>query len=233
MKTATIKVRRSDNEGENGRFVTYEVPWNEGETVLGAIQQIFEFQDASLAFRYGCRFKKCGLCGMRISGEDRLACQIRLEDGLEIEPLQHLPVIRDLVVDRRPLLENLRSLELYADPDVEIDMEEWTNSDRSKGYYNTINCVECYVCHSMCPYVGNDGHPGAYVFVKLAQMHYHPQNNRDRVQQAREAALDRCIDCRLCYCPYGVKMQQTVIGEFLKRTGLDRPKPDRASEGQP
>ena len=124
-----------------------------------------------------------------------------------------------------PVLDELRRFELYADSVVETDLAEWKKSDRSERFYNTANCVECYACHSMCPHVGDDGHPGAYVFVKLAQMHYHPQNTRDRVQQAQDAGLEQCIDCRLCYCPYGVKIQQNVIGEFLEKTGRDRSKP--------
>ncbi len=223
-RTAAIKIWRTDDNGSNGRFTTYKVPWPEGETVLGAIQQIFAYQDPTLAFRFGCRFKRCGLCAMRISDEDQLACQVRLQDGLEIEPLRFLPVIRDLVVDRRHFLETLRSLEVYPDPEAQANLGEWTNSDRATRYYNTMNCVECYACHSMCPHVGEDGHPGAYVLVKLAQMHYHPQNTRDRARQARDLAVDHCLDCRLCYCPYGVKMQQYVMGGFLERAGPERSK---------
>ena len=220
MKTAAIKVWRTDDQGSDGRFVEYVVPWIEGETVLGALVRIFETQDASLAFRYGCRFRDCGLCGMQISGEDRLSCQVLLEEDTEIKPLQHMSVIRDLVVDRRPFLDELRKYELTIDPSMDLNLPAWKRSEKSKQYYNTCECVECLCCHSMCPHVGDDGHPGAYIFVKLAQMHYHPLNSKDRVEQAQLNGLENCLDCQLCYCPYGVKIQQNVIGEFLEAAGL-------------
>lgn len=220
MKTATIKIWRTEDDGTGGRFQAYTVPWEEGETVLGALRLVYEGEDASLAFRYGCRYKQCGLCGVRISGEDRLACTVHLKDGMEVEPMHHLPVIRDLVIDRRPQMKELGDLSLYADPAADPDMAAWKQSARAPRYYNCLDCVECLCCHSMCPEADN-GHAGAFTLVKLAQMHHHPRNGVDRVRQAKEAGLEKCIDCRLCHCPYGVKIQQNVIGEFLRAAGLE------------
>lgn len=218
MKTATVKIWRTEDDGSGGAYVEYSVPWADGETALGALMHIYDDQDASLAFRYGCRFQACGLCGVRVSGEDRLACRTPLEDGQTIEPMHHLPVIRDLVVDRRGLLEDLRDLALHADPEAELDLPAWRKTDRADKYYNTCNCVECLCCHSMCDEAGGNGHRGAFALVKLAQMHHHPANNRDRAAQAMEAGLEACIDCRQCFCPYGVNIQRYVIGALLEET---------------
>ncbi|MDP6172760.1 MAG: 2Fe-2S iron-sulfur cluster-binding protein [Rhodospirillales bacterium] len=220
MKTANIKVWRGGEGGADGHYQEYQVPWEEGETVLGALQHVYEQQDASLALRYGCRYKVCGLCGMRIAGEDRLACTVHLKDGMEIEPMQHLPLIRDLVIDRRPQMEELKSLSLRADPDQETDMVAWKQTEAAGHYYNCFDCVECLCCHSMCEKADN-GHSGAFTLVKLAQMHHHPRNAHDRVGQARDAGLEDCVDCRKCHCPYGVKIQQNVIGEFLRAAGME------------
>ncbi len=220
VKTAAIRIWRSEDGGAGGRFEDYEVPWEDGETVLGALQHVYEQEDASLAFRHGCRYLQCGLCGVRISGEDRLACTVHLKDGMEIEPMHHLPVVRDLVIDRRPRMEELRTLALQADPKLDQDMEAWKKSDAAPRYYNCFDCVECLCCHSMCP-EADDGHAGAFTLVKLAQMHHHPRNGEDRVRQAREAGLEKCIPCRKCHCPYGVKIQQNVIGAFLGAAGME------------
>lgn len=129
---ATIKVWNSDPEsGVAPGLVSYEVPYQEGDTVLQALLNIYESQEP-IAFRYGCRFKKCGLCAMEINGRPRLACRTPLKDGLTVKPLRSLPVIRDLVIDRDPAFRVLIPLQ----PWLVIDGPEGdrrTGEDRRTG----------------------------------------------------------------------------------------------------
>ncbi len=93
---------------------------------MGALFQFQEKFDDSLAFHYSCRGAVCGTCAMLINKVPRLACRTQVasllkgelqmnlvpysaieeitvpwnpEEEILVEPLPHLPVIKDLIVD--------------------------------------------------------------------------------------------------------------------------------------
>ena len=112
-----IRVSRFDPERERApRLEEFDVSGvDPGESVLGVLQRIRESVDSTLAFRFGCRFKGCGLCTVEIDGRALPACMIRATEGMEVGPLRSFPVLRDLVVDRRPLTAFFARQQLYLD----------------------------------------------------------------------------------------------------------------------
>lgn len=224
MKTVRLHIRRTDENGTDAGLQTYEVPTEPGDTVLRALQHIYSAVDSTLAFRYSCRFKNCGLCGVRVSGRSRLACLLPLEDEMTVEPLSNLPVIRDLVVDRRPLFDELRNLKLFPIAEGKVEKSQ----DDLSMYYKLASCLECLCCHSECTAVGDgEGFAGPFVMVKLAQLHFHPRDGYDRQGQARELGVERCLNCRGCSCPYGIDISQDIIRPLLAQR-----KPRRSLEGE-
>jgi succinate dehydrogenase/fumarate reductase iron-sulfur protein len=184
----------------------------EGETVLGALQHIYEYQDSSLAFQYGCRFKGCGLCTMKINGRARLACATRVEEGMEFSPLDHLPVLRDLAIDRRPLTEFLARNQLYLIPSSEKKLP--AVFEIPPPYQQLAQCVECLACVSECPSfeLSNERFGGPLTFVKLAQLHVDPRDTLDRKAQAKALGIDACLTCTAkCSCPIGVPIRKAAI----------------------
>ena len=101
----TFKVYRYDpSTGENPRWDTYDVDVGAcGPMVLDAIIHIKNTMDPTLAFRRSCREGVCGSCAMNIGGRNTLACTHAWADvpgaQLQISPLPHMPVVRDLVPD--------------------------------------------------------------------------------------------------------------------------------------
>ena len=94
MSEITINIWRSNpDEGGDKGFETYTVQKNENSTILEVLIQVYERYDSTLAFGYGCRVKNCGLCAMRANGRPCYACVTRVEDGMEIRPLDHMPVV--------------------------------------------------------------------------------------------------------------------------------------------
>jgi len=212
LKTVRVHIRRTDDNGKEAGFQTYEVPTEPKDTVLRALQHIYRAVDPTLAFRYSCRFKNCGLCGVRVSGQSRLACLTRLKDEMTVEPLNNLPVIRDLVVDRQLLFDELRNLKLFPLDRGTVEKSQ----DDLPMYYKLASCLECLCCHSECAAAGDGtGFVGPFVMVKLAQLHFHPGDGADRQTQARELGIERCLDCRGCSCPYGIDIPQDVIRPLL------------------
>ncbi|MBI4491234.1 MAG: 4Fe-4S dicluster domain-containing protein [Chloroflexi bacterium] len=209
MSIKRLRVSRTSEDGSTF-WQEYTLEVDERITVVGALQRLYAEQDDSLAFRYACRFRKCGLCAVRLNGEAVLGCRAELDgEAATVEPLANMPVLRDLVNDRAWVLERLRELELYPTGEPRPVRE-----DELREYYNTIGCLECLACHSMCPKIAQ-GSAGPYLFVKLAQMHWHPWDGRDRAAQARQMGIDLCVDCAACSCPHGVNIQRSAIGPLL------------------
>ena len=92
---------------EEGRYVEYEVPRQTSQTVLDVVTYIQRKLDSTLAYRYACRVGMCGSCAMTVNGVPRWTCRTHVSavagagSTLQIAPLAHLPVVRDLATDMR------------------------------------------------------------------------------------------------------------------------------------
>jgi succinate dehydrogenase/fumarate reductase iron-sulfur protein len=193
---------------------SYSVPLDAGCTVLSALLYIREHIDPTLAFRYGCRCTKCGECAVDVDGRPRLACLTRAKGDMTISPLDNLPLVRDLVVDRSPIDKKLSEHRLYVIPNVERPLASLSVPEE---YKNLIGCLECYGCLSSCPDFDwrDEAFGGPYVFVRLAQLHLDPRDNCDRPAQAVSLGVQRCKDCAQCVCVKGIPIRRTAIATLL------------------
>ena len=103
----TFRIKRFNPESESPQpyFQEYKLETEASDTVLDALIKIRESVDESLTLRCSCRGAICGSCGMRINGHAALACKTKVvslesSDGaVQIEPMNNMPVIKDLVTD--------------------------------------------------------------------------------------------------------------------------------------
>ncbi len=145
----TIQVHRDHGVQE------YQVEVVEQQTVLDALFYIQNEIDPSLAFRCSCRVGMCGTCGMVINGKEGLACRTslyRLGKVVSIEPLRHLPVVKDLVVDMDRFLSKYQAVEPYLKPRPEVNRpvvlppHSGLREDIDLG----LECISCGLCVSAC-----------------------------------------------------------------------------------
>ncbi|MDP2726559.1 MAG: 2Fe-2S iron-sulfur cluster-binding protein [Dehalococcoidia bacterium] len=213
---ASIKVWRYDPEhGASGRLVSYQVPYQEGDTVLQALLNLYEYEEP-IAFRYGCRFNKCGLCALEVNGRPRLACRTPLKEGMVLRPLRALPNIRDLVIDRKPAFATLLPFQPWlAFEDLPDRLPRLSDPQE---HQRLMACTECLGCLSTCPAYRYDdpSSGGPFHFVKLAQMHFHPLDRLDRAAQARSLSIERCAGCLKCRCLVGIPIVKMAILPLLE-----------------
>ena len=108
-EVATLKIwRGADKIG--GRFESYEVPYEPGQSVLDGLRWISAHKDPTLAFRYSCiNANACKECMVQVDGETIYACTTRLEPrAMTVEPLGNKKLVRDLVTEIAPPQERLR-----------------------------------------------------------------------------------------------------------------------------
>ena len=63
-------------EGDQARFVTYEIDEAENMTLYMVLTEVREEQEPSLQFDFVCRAGICGSCAMLIDGRPGLACRL-------------------------------------------------------------------------------------------------------------------------------------------------------------
>jgi succinate dehydrogenase / fumarate reductase iron-sulfur subunit len=101
-----------------------------------------------VALEASCLEEACGSCAMLINGRARLACGTLLagladKDGLvTVEPLSKFPVVRDLVVDRSRLGQDLLR--------VDATLGDAKVGDASR-IQDLAACVACGACLEACP----------------------------------------------------------------------------------
>jgi len=112
-RTITYRIQRFDPDVDDvPRFQDLTMATAQGTTILGALIELHEKVDPSLALSYACRSAVCGSCAMFIQGKVRLACETQVLDverkgTVMISPLPHQTVVRDLVIDPTHFFERM------------------------------------------------------------------------------------------------------------------------------
>ena len=108
LKRATLRIRRGSST-ELARYQDYDVPYEEGMSILDALRWIRANLDSTLAIRYSCiNANACKTCMALVNGAVEYTCIARLTPNvITVEPLSKRPLIRDLVTDTVPDEEKL------------------------------------------------------------------------------------------------------------------------------
>jgi len=159
----TFKIFRCDPEtDEQPHFDTYTVPpFKKGLTVLEALFYIQEKLDGSLAFRSSCREGICGSCAMHINGKYRLACETQVADlgtdTVTVQPLGHLRVLRDLVVDMEPFFKKYKHIKPFLMPgSPPPERERPQTVGEHAQVMPSIDCILCASCYASCTVTATD-----------------------------------------------------------------------------
>ena len=103
---------------------------NCGPMVLDALIKIKNETDSTLTFRRSCREGVCGSCAMNIDGTNTLACTKAISDikgDINVYPLPHMPVIKDLVANLSKLYKQYESIEPWMQSLKNGDIKEKNN----------------------------------------------------------------------------------------------------------
>jgi succinate dehydrogenase / fumarate reductase, iron-sulfur subunit len=153
----TFKIFRfNPDEDKQPYYKSYQVDVLEGMTILDVLNEIKWKQDGSLTFRRSCRHGICGSCAMTIGGLNRLACETQVKSmgggTIEIEPLRHFPVIKDLAVDMEDFYKKYEAVKPYFIGGTSpTDKERYQSIEDRKKIDGSYECILCGACTSSCP----------------------------------------------------------------------------------
>ncbi|MDO5850602.1 MAG: fumarate reductase (CoM/CoB) subunit TfrB [Methanobacteriaceae archaeon] len=203
----TVYVKRFDKEkDEEAHIESYEIDETPGMKILDALELINEKYDEDISFRSSCKAGQCGSCAVKANGQGTLACQRDLKENILIEPLD-LPVIKDLVVDRSSIDENIKDLKLQLKCNGEKSHKKLM-SDEIKDTKKVRSCIECYSCLSSCPVVKHfkEDYLGPYYMRYLGKFDFDPRDEADRLKDALDSGMYNCTSCGMCgaVCPKNI-----------------------------
>ena len=191
-RTIDIEVLRYNPEKEaEPHFETFQVPFTHDTSVLQGLQYIKDYLDGSLTFRWSCRMAICGSCGKMVNGRPELSCHTFLRDyypgKVRIEPLNHFPVLRDLVIDQTDFFDKkLPSVKPYLQTKEDKPLSQGTflqTPKQMQDYYQYSQCINCLLCYAACPQFGLK--PEFTGPAALALLHRYNADSRDRGWEER------------------------------------------------
>lgn len=157
------------------------------EMLLDTLFYIHNQLDESLAFRRSCREGICGSCAMNVNGTNTLSCIYRINylemynssnvtSTLNVFPLPHMPIIKDLVVCMKHFYQQYKSIDPFLKEFSIFDLVETVFTKLSiKNVYNyeltlskpvieniqsksdrnlldgLYECILCACCSTSCP----------------------------------------------------------------------------------
>lgn len=222
--TYTIRIRRQENHASPGYWQEFAFDGSENSSVAAVLNELnsrspladISGREASpIGWECGCMARKCGACAMRINGLPRLACSTflnTLKGGvITLEPLSKFPLVRDLIVDRSILFEQLKRLTLWLEG--EAYMADCTHEQR----YQSARCLMCGCCLEVCPNFSVEGDfAGAVAAVNAFRILDEEQQTGHRngiAAQYRRQYFEGCGKSLACHaiCPAGLPVEELLV----------------------
>ncbi len=164
-RTVRLRIRRQDGPDAPSRWEEFAVPHYEHMNVITCLQEIQKNPvDAQgrattpVVWDCNCLEEVCGACTMVINGRARQACSALVDDlaqPIVLEPLSKFPVVRDLLVDRTFMFENLKRIKGWVPIDGTHDLGPGPRlaEKRRQFGYRLSRCMTCGCCMEACPQV--------------------------------------------------------------------------------
>jgi succinate dehydrogenase / fumarate reductase iron-sulfur subunit len=232
--------RYDPTKGGEGHFERYKLDVSNETctTILDVLIRIQREQDPSLSFRYACRVNMCGSCGMVINGREALACKTNVADfpgvsTITIRPLNHFPVIKDLVVDMEPFFQHYEACLPFFEPKEALEEPAVIRPDsvERQAIGLATECIACGCCVSSCTMVHyHDAYAGPAPLNRAFTL---LMDSRDGLHDARmESVLASCYTCRTEFnctevCPKEISCTRAI--KYIQRLAVK----DRFSRSEP
>jgi succinate dehydrogenase / fumarate reductase iron-sulfur subunit len=182
-----------------------------------------------------CLEEVCGSCSMNINGTVRQACSALIEnvgklsgDVLEVtlEPMKKFPLVRDLLVDRSKMFENLIKVRGWVPIDGSYDrgMAPPQDDHVRRLRYDLSRCMSCGCCLEACPQVSEKtSFVGPAAIGQALLFNLHPVGKalaNERLEYlTTDEGITNCGNAQNCVkvCPKEVPLT-TAIAELNRQT---------------
>lgn len=228
-KTIELRIKRQDGPGSPPRWEHFSIVHQPNMNIISCLIEISRNpvttegrKTTPVQWECSCLEEVCGSCTIRVNGKPCQSCaQLvdRLEQPIELEPLRKFPVIRDLVVDRQRMFDNLKRFKVWVPLDGTYPMGEGPTIDpKIQEYrYELSRCMTCACCLEACPQVNSRSNFVGPAVVGQVELHnLHPVGRNlapDRLDEMMgEGGLHQCGNAQNCLpaCPKAVPLLTAI-----------------------
>src|SRR3984957_7997011 len=167
-KKVRLKVHRQDSaeHPETRHWEEFEIAWQPQMNVISALMEIQKAPVttegktvAPVVWECVCLAEVCGSCTMIINGKPRQSCPALVYqiapngETITLEPMTKFPLVRDLIVDRSRMFNDLKKVKAWIqlDGSYELGPGPRQSQENQEEAYPLSRCMTCGCCLEACP----------------------------------------------------------------------------------
>jgi succinate dehydrogenase / fumarate reductase iron-sulfur subunit len=230
-----LRIERQNSRDGSSYWEEFEIPYREKLNVISALIEIqrnpVTVEGKTVkppVWEAACLEEVCGSCTMNINGAVRQACSALIDavgeergDTIHVtlQPMKKFPVMRDLIVDRSKMFDNLKKVRGWVPIDGSYDLGMAPPQDDGirQLRYALSRCMTCGCCLEACPQV-NDHSPfvGPAAVAQTLLFNLHPVGKsleEERLEfMTSEEGITGCGNAQNCVkvCPKGVPLTRAI-----------------------
>jgi succinate dehydrogenase / fumarate reductase iron-sulfur subunit len=243
-RTVNLRVKRQDGPSRESYWQEFQLPWRPRMNVISALMDIQKNPVTASGQRVTpvvwecvCLEEVCGSCTMLVGGRVRQSCSAMIDriapegQAIVLEPMTKFPVVRDLVVDRSRMLEDLKRVKAWIriDGSHAIGPGPRQSQEDQETAYPLSRCMTCGCCLEACPQINSSSNfigPAAISLVRLYNQHptgkMHADERLDSVMGA--GGIEECGKAQNCVevCPKEIPLVDSIatVGRAATRRML-------------
>ncbi len=223
----------------NQYWEEFELPLRHRENVISGLMEIQKNpinrrgeRVTPIVWEQGCLEEVCGSCSMLINGFPRQACTALIENYiastkkrfLVLAPFTKFPLVRDLIVDRSIMFENLKKVHGWIDADSSFTTGPGPLGPgpliapaKQEVIYSLSTCMTCGCCSEACPQINSHSKfigPAAISAARL--FNANPTGKMQKALRLRplmeEGGISDCGNAQNCVevCPKNIPLTDSI-----------------------
>ncbi|MFA5383117.1 MAG: succinate dehydrogenase iron-sulfur subunit [Eubacteriales bacterium] len=238
MSDAILKIKRQDSPSSRPYWEEFKVPVGPKANVISLLLEIQKNPvnaqgkpTTPVIWDCNCLEEVCGACTMVINGTARQACAAlvdTLSKPIVLQPLTKFPLVRDLMVDRQKMFENLKKIKAWIPIDGTYYMgpgPKVAPGVQDERYLISC-CMTCGCCMEACPYVNpKSNYMGPTCMAQVKLFNAHPTGAMYKDERldaiAGDGGIADCGNAQNCerVCPKEIPLV-SIIAELNRETAF-------------
>lgn len=192
-----------------------------------------------VAWEQGCLEEVCGSCSMLVDGRPRQSCTTLIEttlratgsDTIVIAPFTKYPLVKDLIVNRDSMFEELKNVHAWIEADDALDRGFGPKIDPevADARYILSTCMTCGCCMEACPQFNvHSKFIGPAPISQVRLFNSHPIGKLEEATRLRtlmkEGGVTDCGNAQNCVqvCPKNIPLTESIalMGRKVVSQGL-------------
>lgn len=180
-----------------------------------------------VVWEQGCLEEVCGSCSMLVNGFPRQACTALIETIIKetnnrtitLAPFSKFPLVRDLIVDRSIMFENLKKIHGWIDVDGSYDRGPGPkiSPEKQQVMYTLSTCMTCGCCVEACPQINERSKfLGPQIIAQAKLFNDNPTGSMQAISRLRplmgEGGVADCGNAQNCVrvCPKKIPLTDAI-----------------------